>query len=135
MWNCIRALSPLTVKKREGATFTVTLPLGKGHFRPEDITDPTIDTAKRSITWLTTEPEQTTTPAATDRQDVPSIVVVEDNEDLLTFIEGLLHSEYQVITARDGKSGLDQCLDTVPDLVLCDVACYLVWTVCRLPAL
>lgn len=108
-------------KKGEGATFTVTLPLGKGHFQPEDITDPTIDTAQRSIAWLTTEPEQATTPATPDRQDLPSIVIVEDNEDLVTFIEGLLHSEYQVITARDGKSGLDQCLDAVPDLVLCDV--------------
>lgn len=108
-------------KKGDGATFTVTLPLGKAHFQPEDITDPTVDIVSNAITWLTTDPEQASPPVAKGHPDLPSIVVVEDNEDLLTFIEGLLHSEYQVITARDGKSGLDQCLDVVPDLVLCDV--------------
>lgn len=108
-------------KKGEGATFAVTLPLGNVHFQPEDIADPAADTIEKSIAWTATSPEIEAQLLPTERQDLPTVVVIEDNEDLLGFVTGLLQSQYEVITATNGKAGLDQCFDTVPDLVVCDV--------------
>lgn len=108
-------------KKGEGATFTVTLPLGNAHFRPEDIADPAADTIEKSVAWAATSPEPEAQTIQTDRQDLPTVVIIEDNEDLLGFVTGLLQNQYEVITATDGKAGLDQCFETIPDLVVCDV--------------
>ena len=108
-------------KKGEGATFTVTLPLGNAHFQPDDITDPAAGTIERSVAWTDTGAETPVQTALTEPKDLPTVVVIEDNEDLLGFVTGLLQNQYEVITATDGKAGLDQCFDTVPDLVICDV--------------
>lgn len=108
-------------KKGEGATFTVTLPLGNAHFQPEDIAEPAAHTIEKSVIWTDTGAETPTQTDLTERKDLPTVVVIEDNEDLLGFITGLLQNQYEIITATDGKVGLDQCFDTVPDLVICDV--------------
>jgi ABC-type sugar transport system substrate-binding protein/signal transduction histidine kinase/AraC-like DNA-binding protein len=108
-------------KKGEGATFTVTLPLGKAHFQPEDMADPATGAIEKSLTWTAggLETEDQTQPPKPN--DLPTVVLIEDNEDLLSFISGLLQNQYDIVTATDGKAGLDQCFDTVPDLVVCDV--------------
>ncbi|WP_353719019.1 substrate-binding domain-containing protein [Dyadobacter sp. 676] len=106
-------------KKDEGATFTVTLPLGTAHLRPEDIADPVADPVDRSVDWTIAETEER--PATAVQKDQPAVLLIEDNEDLLGFMAGLLQNHYQVSTATDGLAGLDQCFETVPDLIVCDV--------------
>lgn len=108
-------------KKGEGATFTITLPLGKAHFRPEDLADITTNTFEKSLVWTAIHPEQEDQAGQSASRDLPTVLLIEDNEDLLGFMTGLLRRHYQVVTATDGKVGLDQCFETVPDLVVCDV--------------
>ncbi|ACT92847.1 substrate-binding domain-containing protein [Dyadobacter fermentans] len=106
-------------KKGEGAIFTVTLPLGQAHFQPEDLADAATITSAFGRTAVQNEPEPQ--PAQPLPADLPSVLLIEDNEDLLGFVNALLQDQYQVSTATDGRAGLDQCFETVPDLVVCDV--------------
>ena len=109
-------------KKGDGATFTVTLPVGNTHFRPEDMADPAGGTVEKSVAWTATGFETQDQPGAPQHLvDPPTVVLIEDNEDLLGFMTGLLQNQYEVVTAIDGKAGLDQCFDIVPDLIVCDV--------------
>lgn len=107
-------------KKGEGATFTVTLPLGQSHFQPEDMATPSADAIGHSVLW-TPGPLVEEAPAQPDKSDLPTLLLIEDNEDLLAFMTTLLTSRYEVITATHGKVGLDLCFEAIPDLVLCDV--------------
>src|SRR5262245_425742 len=50
-----------------------------------------------------------------------TILVVEDNLDMNQFIVDTLCGEYDVISAFDGKEGLDKTLKHKPDLVLSDI--------------
>ncbi|MCF0074169.1 substrate-binding domain-containing protein [Dyadobacter sp. CY261] len=108
-------------KKDEGATFTVTLPLGVAHFQPEDIADPAVGITERAVSWTTAEAETEEQSATMPRHDLPAVLLIEDNEDLLAFVTGLLQGQYQVTTATNGRAGLDLCFDIVPDLIVCDV--------------
>jgi signal transduction histidine kinase/AraC-like DNA-binding protein len=108
-------------KKGEGATFTVALPLGKNHFQPEDIADPDAGNIDRTDAWTPGAHEAEDQNAPIGHHDLPTVLLIEDNEDLLGFIKGLLQNHYQVMTATDGKTGVDQCFEAVPDLVVCDV--------------
>jgi len=50
------------------------------------------------------------------------ILVIEDNEDILENISELLElSNYRVMTAPNGKIGIEQALHYKPDLILCDI--------------
>ncbi|MGV3602112.1 MAG: substrate-binding domain-containing protein [Dyadobacter fermentans] len=108
-------------KKGEGATFTVTLPLGQAHFQPEDLADAGTATITSAFSRAAVQDEPETQPAKPLPADLPSVLLIEDNEDLLGFVNTLLQDQYQVSTATDGRTGLDQCFETVPDLVVCDV--------------
>jgi DNA-binding response OmpR family regulator len=50
------------------------------------------------------------------------ILLIEDNEDLREITAELLGlSNYQVLTAANGKEGVEKALSAAPDLILCDI--------------
>lgn len=54
--------------------------------------------------------------------DQRTILVIEDDMPLRTALVTKLHNEgYFVLTAKDGKDGLDQALASKPDMILLDI--------------
>jgi len=53
--------------------------------------------------------------------DVPIILILEDNTELLDFIRSIFEEEYMVLTAEDGEAGLELALESIPDLIISDV--------------
>ena len=53
--------------------------------------------------------------------DTFTILVVEDNEELKAFLKNILSENYTVITAPNGKKGLQHAVDNIPDLIISDV--------------
>ncbi len=51
----------------------------------------------------------------------PTILVIDDNNDIRQYEHTLLRDDYIVLEAADGKEGLDVAKKEVPDLVICDV--------------
>ncbi|MFC4147454.1 SpoIIE family protein phosphatase [Micromonospora mangrovi] len=112
----------------EGTTFTVRLPYG----RPSDGAGsrravPQLagwsypDEAAR---WLSTDRpggEVTEPGAAPLSAGAATVLVVEDNADLRTFLSGLLAPHYRVVLAVDGQEALERIAVQPPDLVLTDV--------------
>ena len=50
-----------------------------------------------------------------------TILVVDDNSDLLTLLEMLLKPKYNIIKARDGHQGLMMAQSEKPDLIMLDI--------------
>lgn len=50
-----------------------------------------------------------------------TVLVVEDNPDMIYFIKGILEAEYRVISARDGKEGVKKARDYSPDIIVSDI--------------
>lgn len=53
--------------------------------------------------------------------DRPTILLVEDHEDMRDFVRQTLAADYQLVLAENGAIGLQKGIATVPDLVLSDV--------------
>ncbi|MDE6340172.1 MAG: response regulator, partial [Muribaculaceae bacterium] len=51
----------------------------------------------------------------------PLVLIIDDNGDLQVLLRTVLGSEYNVITASDGKQGLHLAARYTPDVILCDV--------------
>ena len=104
-----------------GAEFTVRLKLGNGHLSGEQLVDGSYFAAAPD----TGEP----IPIATDmnkprRQRAKTnytVAVVDDDEEIRTFLQTELGESYRIRTYADGKSALEGIVDSVPDLVVSDV--------------
>ena len=58
---------------------------------------------------------------ATGFPELPLLLLIEDNRDLVTYIQTLVGSQYAVRVANDGQAGIDLALELVPDIIICDV--------------
>ncbi|MEZ4270897.1 MAG: hypothetical protein R3C68_05540 [Myxococcota bacterium] len=62
--------------------------------------------------------ERRIVPRGKGRGKKPTILVVEDNQDMIRFIGGLLGHEYDVLAAMDGEAGLELAKRMSPDLIV-----------------
>ncbi|MFX0555471.1 ATP-binding protein [Maribacter sp. CXY002] len=53
--------------------------------------------------------------------DFPIALIVEDNEDLRTYMGSILQGQYQVLTAKDGEEGERIAMAEIPDVIISDV--------------
>jgi DNA-binding response OmpR family regulator len=106
-------------------TFNVTLPIDKENFNADEITtqDPDILVPERSQApgydqeQVTSNEERKTK----NEQRKSSILIVEDNPDIIQYIASFLDHEYLILTAENGKTGLKKIIDKNPDLVISDI--------------
>ncbi len=50
-----------------------------------------------------------------------SILIIEDNDDLNSFLSNRLEGTYEVLTAKDGNEGVNKAFDVIPDLIISDI--------------
>jgi signal transduction histidine kinase/ligand-binding sensor domain-containing protein/DNA-binding response OmpR family regulator len=55
------------------------------------------------------------------KESAKTILIVEDNIDMRSFIKGELKKEYNIIEAGDGLEGLKMVNREMPDMIICDV--------------
>ncbi|MBA2556423.1 MAG: response regulator, partial [Chloroflexi bacterium] len=120
----------LEVESEEGAgsTFTVSLRLGRDHFTAEQVVDdaPLEDWSPRlplPVVPVEERPEGDATDSAQEGvpEDVTTVLVVEDNPELRSFIRMHLQGRFRVVEAADGLQGIELARRVLPDLVLSDV--------------
>lgn len=101
-----------------GSTFEVSFPEGKAHLeedeRIEFLMSDDIE-ADESLSAGDSDVEDS------DADDRFSILVVEDNNDLRSFLRNCLTHSYKVYTATNGEEGWQLTLEHMPDLVITDL--------------
>jgi len=63
---------------------------------------------------LSVEPSENT-------EDMPALLIIEDNEDVRFFIAQRLMNQFQIIEAMDGVEGVAMAMEHTPDLIICDI--------------
>ncbi len=58
---------------------------------------------------------------ANAKQELPIILVVEDESDMLQYIYEILSPSFNVITATNGREGVEKAFESIPDLIVSDV--------------
>lgn len=67
------------------------------------------------------EEEKTKVQENIKEEDKPIILLVDDNEELLSMLEDLFLPTYKVYIAHDGREGLEMARQIQPDLIISDV--------------
>ncbi len=122
----------ITVGNREdgvtGAVFTITLPTGHAHLSDEELlqgesaitsADPVKLLQVRQFEAM--EKEKEAGKGATHRRE-HTVLVADDDPDLLEYLRQSLSGRYRVITCLDGAEALSKTIERVPDLVISDIS-------------
>jgi DNA-binding response OmpR family regulator len=51
----------------------------------------------------------------------PHLLVIEDNSDIVYYLQTLLENDYDVSLAFDGEDGIEHATETIPDVIISDV--------------
>ncbi len=54
-------------------------------------------------------------------KDLPLLLLVEDNEDIVLFLSQILSKNYRLLHAKDGEEGLSMALEQIPFIVVTDI--------------
>ncbi|RXF70555.1 helix-turn-helix domain-containing protein [Arcticibacter tournemirensis] len=113
-------------EKWKGSVFTVHLPLGNGHLSPAEIATTEGNTADldQQSKIYTADLEPVFPAKKSEGLASPkefSILLVEDNDDLLQYLEEKLGEYFEVYTASNGPAALNLAFQWIPDLILSDV--------------
>lgn len=112
----------VTSANNKGSIFEILLLLGKDHFSEEELAysqkniilyeSPDIDILESEDTSVIDEEDGTS---------VPSVLIVEDSNEVLELLVEAFSQKYKVYTATNGKAGLKKTLEIQPDLIISDV--------------
>ncbi len=53
--------------------------------------------------------------------ELPQLLLIEDNPDIITYVKTVLQGQYAFHTARDGADGVERALALIPDIIVSDV--------------
>ncbi|WP_345211901.1 substrate-binding domain-containing protein [Mucilaginibacter gynuensis] len=119
----------ITVKsiKWQSTVFTIKLPLGEKHLKEDEKFEQVIDPkgiSEQASQYFAELETTTSTGTPTDNFKEPrehSILIIEDNNDLLHLLSSKLGEHYEIYTAMNGRSGVNEAFENVPDLIISDV--------------
>ena len=66
-------------------------------------------------------PEKTESLKEEENDTCPVILVVEDNDDIREYIATSFSNNYHILTATNGKEGIEQALKYIPDIIISDI--------------
>lgn len=107
-------------EENQGTEFIVRFPIERSYFREEQIDDEAILPIQKTVTYEEIEEEPNSEIAVT-REKTNSILIVEDNVDLLRLMTKLLRRDYNVFTAENGKEGIVILENEEIDLIVSDI--------------
>jgi signal transduction histidine kinase/DNA-binding response OmpR family regulator len=120
----------LSSQKWKGSCFEIQLPLGTSHLSKDEIVDKSEleHINYDDIRIYLTDAEPTTVQTDFQPRDIMtsvakehSILIIEDNTDMRSFLKLHLQKNYEIHEAENGAIGLNTAFDIVPDLIICDI--------------
>ena len=115
--------------------FTVVLPIGKEHLKPEEIAEEFAENERKTDFPLRRGTKgdvalQHSYEEIDKSEDkllsktiitYPLLLIVEDNPDVTHYIRSFMETDYRILTAENGAIGLKKALKEYPDLIISDV--------------
>ena len=109
-------------KLGSGTTFKILLPIGKEHYREDQIIYNQDKKEQVKENFLSIQSlQETAQPEQTALAKTKTVLIVEDNIELINYLKNELTIEYKVFIASNGKEGIKVAKEVLPDAIITDV--------------
>lgn len=122
----------IRAKNREdasGSCFIIRIPLGSDHLRTDELEDVRAVSVHPAVVLkpdfaeevFEEEDEVAETKKVSKAKSRMRILIVEDEEEILSYLKEELEGEYRILTSKNGKEAYDTIFSDTPDLVISDI--------------
>ena len=105
----------------KGVVFSVELPTGKEHFNDKDIEVYFDDNTAENDAAEDTADDTAGNDVTKAGNDVPTVLLIEDNADMCRMLKLQIGGHYNVLTANDGNDGMNKINRHHPDIIVTDL--------------
>lgn len=110
----------IDVRSKQGAEFVITLLKGKEHLDIGEILESEQSAAISQDIFPEQIPKTISTIVSAESQERHSLLIIEDHIDLSSFLSTKLEDAYEIYLS-DGSNAIEQAVELVPDIIICDV--------------
>lgn len=105
----------------KGTQIQIILPLGKKHLNKDQIIG-SKSILKKSVIDFESDDHMTLIEKTNSKFDseTDSILIIEDNIDLLNFLSNKFRSRFNTLTST-GSDAIELALESIPDIIICDI--------------
>lgn len=103
----------------KGTSFVVTIPCDAAHWE-NFLTSNPLPNLEERVTEQLSEKNKTTPPPLPN-QELPILLIVEDNPDLRSYVRTIFEDSFRIEEAQDGQEGLEKATQLIPDIVISDL--------------
>ena len=107
--------------EKQGTVFTVDLPVRTCACETSSLEESPVSSVSEASSLNDALPIEEEELEKNYDSSKPSVLVIDDNADIRSYVHGLLHTDYTVIEAADGSEGIRKAMKYVPDLIISDV--------------
>ena len=107
--------------EKQGTVFTVDLPVQACAYETSSLEDSPASSVSETSPLNDALPIEEEELEKNYDSSKPSVLIIDDNADIRSYVHGLFHSDYTVIEAADGSEGIRKAMKYVPDLIISDV--------------
>ena len=106
----------VTDSNYSGAEFIVTIPVSEQDYQSNEFSS--LEKANNSIIDVLGDFDDLKKESSEERE---SILIVEDDHDLRAYLKNSLQARYTILEASHGLEGVEQAMNTLPDIIISDV--------------
>nr|WP_294557963.1 substrate-binding domain-containing protein [uncultured Bacteroides sp.] len=107
--------------EKQGTVFTVDLPVRTCACETSSLEESPVSSVSEASSLNDALPIEEEELEKNYDSSKPSVLIIDDNADIRSYVHGLLHTDYTVIEAADGSEGIRKAMKYVPDLIISDV--------------
>lgn len=107
--------------EKQGTVFTVDLPVRTCACETSSLEESPVSSVSEASSLNDALPIEEEELEKNYDSSKPSVLIIDDNVDIRSYVHGLLHTNYTVIEAADGSEGIRKAMKYVPDLIISDV--------------
>ncbi|MEM6964976.1 MAG: ATP-binding protein [Bacteroidota bacterium] len=107
----------------QGTTFEVNLPINNN--APTEKEFPKIASIQQAVDaytiWSQGEMAEVASTQKTSTEELPTLLIIEDNQDIIAYLKTILAPLYNLRIATNGKIGVETATEVIPDIIISDV--------------
>lgn len=105
----------------EKTVFEIRIKMGKSHYANDELDNSAPSQQKFEHDVVILEGDEITVDSIIEKDKKYSVLIVEDDPDIRNYLTKKLQDFYTVFNAEDIKTALSIAIDTIPDLITCDL--------------
>jgi signal transduction histidine kinase/AraC-like DNA-binding protein len=105
----------------EKTVFEIRIKMGKSHYADEELDNSALNQQNYEHDDVILEEDEITNNSTIEKDKKYSILIIEDDPEIRNYLSKKLQDFYTVLNAEDMQTAFSIAIDTIPDLITCDL--------------